>query len=158
MFPQSILACPHCSSQLLHFERFESELGKYAAILIVLICLSTPVLIKRLGWKFKRIREKKKWYRRAIPHLFFLVVWVTLLARNGEFRPDYNRADNIILFSDVLAYSIFFPFMLVWNFIVNPVLFSAPEIIAGVVVILWMATPPFIYGRLANKFDYQLKK
>lgn len=150
-----LLACPDCSSQLIRFDKFATTGGAILATLIVLVILSFPFLLRVAGYHFEPHCKKPRW-RAAIPYLVFFGLWMWLMTLDEEFRPNYSRSDDTIQFSSILLYWIFFPFMLIYNVFLNPLLFFSNSVIMYPIFYLWQFGSPFIYGYVANKFDRQL--
>lgn len=147
-----LLACPTCSSAFLQFDRFASRQGAWAALVIVICIAAAPLVLRLLGWRTgaKPLKVKRqKW----IPYIAFAGLWIWFLSRMDQFGPAYHRADHSLLFSDVLLYWLFIPFVVLWNGLINPLLFSASALVAGVVGVAWFVVPPWTYAALCNRVD-----
>lgn len=150
------LACPYCSSAYLQFDHFASPLGLAAALAILGMIAGVPLYIILFSAKLDA-RPRKNRARRTAPYLLFVVLWIWFLSRMSLLEPDYNRHTNIILFSDIILYLIFLPFIAAWNYVVTQLAFFAPQWISNITAILWTISPPVIYGWLSNRYDRDIR-
>lgn len=152
-----IIACPYCSSMYVQFDRFGSATGTVSAIVILAGIFCAPFMLHWVGWKIGPRPEKRK-ARAAWVYVGILLLWIWFLLRLDEFRPDYNRSDAIVAFSDVMLYYLFLPFTVLWNGAVNPIMFSASPFVSVPIGLMWLVSPPVLYGKIANRFDRKIER
>ncbi|MBK8477676.1 MAG: hypothetical protein IPL39_15655 [Opitutaceae bacterium] len=150
------LACPYCNSAYLQFDRFSSPQGRIAAIAIVIVILATPFVVHFAGGRIGASPKKSR-IRSLMPYLVFAALWIWFYSRFDHLVPNYNQQSNLIRFSDMMLYTIFFPFTVLWNWVIVAVFFFAPWWISMAVGVGWLIVPPCIYARLANRFDRKIR-